>query len=452
MGKRPLILCAILFSLVLCVPALAGGGASWSFPNSAGNIHYVRAGFQVVAVFQQKCAGGNRQIAVQRVSSTGLGHISLLNKCGEFVDVSDPAAATNPTTHDLWVAFSATTPGGTKGKSYIFAASSSNSGASFHKRISLHTVAKKLLPPTVTLSSYAKSLFIGYSEFDINPALGKPNTFHIEQVDPRFGNREVMTGLAGYKVFPSSSSLKVFSSRDGVVAFWQSKSGSSYNWYIADSERINPYDVGKSVRMHYRGLIGNSNQNSVMQGEDGIIYRFTNLSKFDASAGNTKLTVTLDRWSLIQHKFIPASKAPLFTFTYKGFLNFMTPVIAETVGPDGKAYVAYRTDHAHLCTGGVNMRCVGATNGQSFASDISVAGINPTDGVAKTASVEWPVNASGNQAIGMAIGEGLLIASGGVRLVSPYTIAPVTKVSSVGDYEVGTPAVAYFESSPLSLN
>lgn len=450
--RRTLLLPAILLALasILGSAALAGSsGATWTPIDP--NIQYLRDGSSIVAYYLRPCAGGKKQVAVQPLTPSGLGPVSLLNKCGEYIAVSQPSAAANPVTHQLWVAFSAITPGGIKGKSYIVAASSSDGGQSFHKEIRLHQVPKKIAPPMVSVASYAKALFVDWADF--NPAAAKPNLFHIEQIDPRFGDRVSMTGLSNYKVMPVPDALRVYAGHWGVLTFWEAKKGGSYIWHVADSQRINPNDFKKSVRMFYRGVSGDVNETEIVPGEDGNIYRFESSSKYVAAQGQTVLTITLSRWAFAQHAFIPVGKTPLLNVNYKGLLTFLRPLIAETVGPDGHAYIAYRSGNSVLCTGLAVISCVGATNGQPFPADITVAAVDPVSGQVQSGQVQWPVRAQGSQAIFLALnGQSLLIASGGVRLVAPYSLAPVVKAAADGNYQIGTPVSAYFESPLIALH
>lgn len=448
MLRRILLLPAAALALV---PVALSGPSAPGWSDNISGLQHVRVGSAVIAVYRESCKGGGQRVAVSRVVSGKLSAPVGLSKCGEFALISVPSTAVAGSS-EVTVAWTARSKSG-KVRTALYAAVSRNAGKTFSKARVLRSVAGTNLPPTASIATYAKALFAIWGDFNLDFGQKRPNAFHLQHFDLRFGKAyPEMAGLKSYRVFPSRDALRIYAGRDGVVAFWQGlRALNKSDWYVADSQRINPYDLSKAIKMTYRGKAGDADVNSIQLGENGKIYRFDTASV--GTGLKTTVTVTASVWKFQTHRF--QTLGPVFQRTYSGTV-YGSPVLAVTVGKDGRFYVAYRKESKANCMGSGIYDCTIAAAGQSFESNYEVSATKAGQPeAAAAADLSLPTPAAGATAEAVALDRGdanLLVTAGGVRLVTRYLVGEVDP-SSMNSFfkKVSNVKTGYYQTAAVQL-
>lgn len=376
MKLAPLALAVAALALLAVPSAFAGN--SWQTPARTELSVAANPG---TAAWSESCPVSGQQRILARSLRGAIGAARTVLPCSSVM-ISQPSLAYNLSSKQLYAVWSQVTLGRSlkSAEPGIYQSVSKNAGDSWSKPRRLASMELRY-PVPVKAAAYAHQLFVMYS----NGIAGNANhRFQIHRFDARTGKRGgPVAGVAAYRVFPSADSMGLYANRDGVVAFWSTfnfKAGTQA-WHLADTARIDPFDVSKAVKFVHRGTIG-VDGTQMMVGRDGLLY------KLNEKVARIPVSDPTARYSFYRYRFashrwdtVLAGKAEVHVQPTN--LRVNSPLIAADVDAAGTLnLVLGRNEQTPSCLTFYYALCAVSTPGAPFTSYLELVTINRAGAVA----------------------------------------------------------------------
>lgn len=445
--RRSLVILSVLALFVL--PATASA-ANWPTGKKRPDVAtLVKPG---LAAWVQPCSGGS-QIMVRSLAN-GLGAPKAITRCAAF-EMTKPSLAYTSFGNRTMVVWSQAPQNRSSAARGIFVSVSTTSGAKWSKpRLLLAT--NTAVPPPVRAGAYVYKLWVMWSA----PTSRKqtPIAFNIRPWDVRYWTKgPLVAGIGNFRVFPSTNSMQLYATKDGLAAFWQTSGTDGSAWHFADTERVNPYDLSKRVRFLYRGKIGFDGNVNTFLGVNGVLYRLVRES-VRLEAGTAESVYKLYRWKFIGHRFAPAYASAEVLRLPQAQLGMPSQVAAMVDAGGNLNFVYSELEGFPSCFLKI---CAVAAPGQPFRSYLRALRVDRISGAKTVRPLALPFLTNPlkeNAALTVwnytsRTANTLVVGQGGLRLFASSSLAPVTERLDRNDFFV-TPASPGFQhifylSAPL---